>query len=157
MALETKLNLSEETLSAVQDLIQMNIDSRDGFRHAAKAVDDVTLSETFDMLADQRDSQADELSSYVQLNGERPRLEGSYLASMHRIWMDIREMVTSKNTIAVLEEAERGEDAIKQAYEQALRDTAGSALNDVMMHQYSRVKEAHDRVRDLRDAYKCGC
>ncbi len=157
MALETKLNLSDETINAVQDLIQMNIDSRDGFRHASTAVDDVALVETFDFMADQRDQQADELSSYVMLNGERPRLEGSYLASMHRTWIDIREMLTTKNSVAVLEEAERGEDSIKAAYEETLRETAGSALNDVLTQQYAQVKAAHDRIRDLRDAYKCGC
>lgn len=157
MALETKLNLSDETLAAVQDLIQINIDSRDGFRHASSTIDDVTVSSLFEFLADQRDQQADELASYVLVNGERPRREGSYLATMHRTWIDIREMLTKNDTTAVLEEAERGEDAIKSAYEDALRNTAGSAMNDVLLEQYTQVKDAHDRVRDLRDQHKCGC
>lgn len=157
MALETKLNLSDETLAAVQDLIQINIDSRDGFRHAASSIDDVSVSSLFEFLADQRDQQADELASYVLVNGERPRREGSYLATMHRTWIDIREMLIKNDTTAVLEEAERGEDAIKAAYEDALRNTTGSAMRDVLTEQYAQVKQAHDRVRDLRDQYKCGC
>ncbi len=157
MALETKLNLSEETLTMVQDLIQMNIDSRDGFRHASRSIDDVAVSEVFDFLADQRDQQADELSSYAALNGEQPRREGSYLAGMHRIWIDLRELLASNDTIAVLEEAERGEDAIKAAYKDALHKTAGSAMTDVLNQHFVQVKQGHDRVRDLRDLYKGGC
>ena len=156
MALETKLNLSDETLDAVQDLIQLNIDARDGFRHASTSIDDVTVSEFFDFLADQRDQQADELSVYVIVNGERPRREGSYLATLHRTWIDIRELLTSDDTTAVLQEAELGEDTMKAAYEGALRSTAGSAMNDVLTKQYAQVKAAHDRVRDLRDQYQCG-
>ncbi len=157
MALETKLNLTKETLETVQDLVQMNIDSRDGFRHASKSIEDLALSEVFDFLADQRDQQADELSSYAALNGERPRREGSYLAALHRTWIDIRELLSSKDTVAVLEEAERGEDAIKAAYKEALQQTAGSAMTDVLNQQFALVKQSHDRIRDLRDLYKAGC
>jgi uncharacterized protein (TIGR02284 family) len=53
----------------------------------------------------------------------------------------------------VLVEAERGEDQIKRAYEDALVRTAGSAMNDVLTRQYARVKSGHDRIRDLRDHF----
>jgi uncharacterized protein (TIGR02284 family) len=37
-------------------------------------------------------------------------------------------------------------------YEDVLTETAGSAVHDVLQHQYAKVKAAHDVVRDLRDA-----
>jgi uncharacterized protein (TIGR02284 family) len=54
----------------------------------------------------------------------------------------------------VLTEAERGEDAIKKAYEGIIREVAGSPIADLLMTQFRGVKAAHDHVRDLRDAYK---
>lgn len=155
MSVETKQKLSAETISALQDLIQVNIDSRDGFRQAAEVIDDLTLQSAFEQLADDRDQQADELARYVSWNGDQPRREGSVSAAVHRTWMRIREMLSSDNTYAVLAEAERGEDAIKGAYERALRTAAGTAMNDVLLHQYASVKAAHDRIRDLRDECQC--
>ncbi|MDZ4686998.1 MAG: PA2169 family four-helix-bundle protein [Planctomycetaceae bacterium] len=152
MAVETKQTLSAETVSQLQELIQINIDSRDGFRQASEALDDLTLRSAFEQLADDRDVQADDLARFVTWNGEIPRREGSVSASVHRTWMSIREMLSSDDRYAMLAEAERGEDAIKAAYETALKSTAGSAMNDVLLRQYAAVKASHDRIRDLRDA-----
>jgi len=155
MALETKLDLLPETVDALHDLIQVNIDSRDGFRYAAECVHDVALSSAFERIGNERQGQADELASYLEWNGEDSPRKGSFAAAVHRTWMAIREMLSSDDTYAVLAEAERGEDQIKQAYEQALRKTAGSAMNDVLLQQYAQVKAVHDHIRDLRDARKC--
>lgn len=154
MALETKTNLKKETIKKLQELIQLNVDSKDGFQQAATSIEDMTLSTLFQSLAHQREEQANQLAKYVEWNHEQPDRTGSYAAVLHRAWLSIREMVSSNNLYAVLAEAERGEDQIKHAYETALKETAGSAVNDVLMHQYAQVKAAHDRVRDLRDEYK---
>ena len=154
MALETKASLQKETIQKLQELIQVNIDSRDGFRQAAESTEDMTLSTLFQSLSHQREEQAAELSKFVEWNRESPNREGSYAAAMHRSWMAIREMLSSDDLYPVLAEAERGEDQIKMAYEQALKKTAGSAVNDVLTQQYAQVKAAHDRIRDLRDQHK---
>lgn len=152
MALETKLDLCEETLTALQELIRTNVDSRDGYRYAAEKVNDVTLQGTFLRLADERDAQADELCHYVEWNCEEPRKTGSYSAAVHRTWIAIRDLLSADNAYAILAEVERGEDQIKQAYEHTLKETAGSAMNDLLLQQYRQVKASHDFIRDLRDA-----
>jgi uncharacterized protein (TIGR02284 family) len=152
MTVETKLDLLPETMQALHGLIQINIDSRDGFRYAAECLQDVALSNTFERFASERQRQADELAGYLEWNGEESPRTGSFAAAVHRSWISIRELLSSDNVYAVLAEAERGEDYIKQAYEDALRKTAGSALNDVLLHQFAAVKQVHDRVRVLRDA-----
>ena len=153
MSLETKTTLNESTVDALQDLVQINIDSRDGFREAAEQIPDAALATYFRELATERGRQAEELQTYVELNNERPVREGSLLAALHRSWISIRDSLASNEVHAVLAEAERGEDSIKAAYEEALKETAGSAVNDVLTTHYTQVKAAHDRVRDLRDAH----
>ncbi|NND96131.1 MAG: PA2169 family four-helix-bundle protein [Pirellulaceae bacterium] len=154
MSLETKKNLNEKTIEAIQDLIQANIDSSQGFTEAATEIEDATLAGLFTELGNQRRQNADVLQQHVQLTGERPRTDGSFLASMHRTWLDLRSKLSGGDSHVILSEAERGEDYIKGAYEDALKDTAGSAMNDVLMDQYTNVKAGHDRIRDLRDHYK---
>jgi uncharacterized protein (TIGR02284 family) len=152
MSLETKLNLTQETIDRLQELIQVNIDSRDGFNEAASQIDDMNISSMFRQFADQRAEQASELRTLVAANREEPEDSGSMAAAAHRMLIDIRAALGG-GAGTILAEAERGEDWIKGKYEDALKETAGSAVNDVLSRQYAAVKAAHDRVRDMRDQY----
>lgn len=153
MATENKLSLDNDTISMLNDLAQVNIDSRDGFRHAAGEIQEVAISSLFMRMADEREQQAQELKSLVALNGEQPANDGSFAASAHRTWMDLRKALGG-GLQSVLDEAERGEDYIKGKYEDALKRNAGSAVSDVLHQQFAAVKSAHDRVRDMRDAHR---
>lgn len=153
MSLETKLDLNKETIKKLQTLIQANIDSYNGFHESAEEMKDKQLSQLFRTLGDERSAMASELQQYVAFNGEEPREDGSVSAKMHRIWINIRGKLSGGDAHAILSEAERGEDHIKHAYEDVLKETAGSAMNDVLMEQYRQVKMGHDKIRDLRDAH----
>jgi len=149
---EDTASLGQDTVDRLQQLVQINIDSAEGFRHAADALQDKVLAADFRVWAVDRTRQADELARYVEINeGEAPD-ERSWMAAFHQTWLDFRAAISAGDTHAVLSEAERGEDLIKERYEEALKETAGSGVNDVLQHQYANVKKVHDRVRDLRNA-----
>lgn len=154
MSLETKLNLNDSTITKLQTLIRANIDSYDGFRESADQIDDAQVADLFREMAASRSTLAAELQDYVAWNDEDPVEAGSYAAMVHRTWIDIRGMISGGDAYAILAEAEAGEDHIKHAYEDALKETAGSAMNDVLQKQYAQVKQGHDRIRDMRDAFK---
>ncbi|MCB1041283.1 MAG: PA2169 family four-helix-bundle protein [Acidimicrobiales bacterium] len=146
----TTSELDHDTIQHLQKLTQANIDSVNGFREAAERVEDRQVAELFRCLATDRAQFADQLSQYVAINNEQPPTEGSWLASLHRVWLDLRGRLSGGDASGILAEAERGEDYIKSAYEKALKETAGSPVNDVLLHQYRVVKEGHDRVREMR-------
>ncbi len=154
MSLETKSDLNEKTIAKLQKLIRANIDSFDGFHKSAEQIDDHSLAVLFNEMGDQRSALASELQKYVEFNGEEAEDDGSVAAKTHQIWISIRSKINGGDPYVILIEAERGEDHIKAAYEEVLKETAGSAMNDVLMDQYKLVKAGHDRIRDLRDAYK---
>lgn len=150
----THTKLTDETIDILQDLIRIDIDSAAGFREAAEAIDDPRCAELFRDLGRQRRAFGDELKTFVRWNDETPVDHGSIKGAVHRWWIDVKSRVKDGNTSTVLAEAERGEDAIKERYEEALRATVGSPAHDVIDRQYIAVKAGHDRVRDLRDAAK---
>ncbi|QEG24852.1 PA2169 family four-helix-bundle protein [Mariniblastus fucicola] len=154
MSLETKTNLDESTVSGIQKLIRYNIDSANGFREAAEDIETDSIASLFRDLAVERKDLAAELQTHVQFNGENPVDSGSAMAAVHRAWINVRGMLNGGAAHPILCEAEKGEDYIKAAYEDVLKDTAGSAMNDVLTQQYAKVKAGHDRVRDLRDTVK---
>lgn len=49
-------------------------------------------------------------------------------------------------------EAERGEDSAKAAYERALQATLPADVRALVERQFAGVKDAHDRMRDLKRA-----
>ncbi len=153
MTLETKTDLSEETLAKLQKLIRACIDSYNGFHESAEELKDAKLSGLFRSIGDDRSAMASELQKHVEFNGEDAVDDGSIAAKTHRIWINIRGKLNGGDPHVILIEAERGEDHIKAAYEDVLKETAGSAMNDVLTAQYARVKAGHDKIRDLRDAY----
>lgn len=152
MTVETKMDLNEETIQKLQDLIRINVDSEQGFREAARTVNNYVISQTFDSFAQQRTENIRELQIFVTDNGEEPVNEGSYAGKVHRLWLDLRGKLHEENSLTVLAEAERGEGYIKSAYEEVLKAIPGSAMNDVILRQYAEVKVVHDRVRNMRHA-----
>ena len=152
--METIANLDDQTIKQINGLVQINTDSVHGFHEAAEEIQEPRLQSLFLDLAKDRMGFADELKKYVKLNDTEPKDEGSYAASVHQTWLKVRELFSSNDTHAILAEAERGEDHIKAAYEEALKKTAGSPLNSVLTQQYAKVKAGHDKIRDLRDANK---
>lgn len=151
--MESKHNLNEETVDQLQKLIRANIDSYNGYKEAGELIKDAELSTLFRKIGDERSAMASELQKHVKFNGEEAVDDGSVAAKTHRIWMNIKSKIVGEDTHAILAEAERGEDHIKHAYEEVLKATGGSAMNDVLTHQYAKVKAGHDQIRDLRDAF----
>jgi uncharacterized protein (TIGR02284 family) len=154
MSVQTKLELKETTIKKMQELIRANIDAYDGFHESADEISNDRVASLFRYIADERSTLASELQEYVEWNGEEAAKEGTLTAGVHRAWINIRSTLNGGDPYVILAEAERGEDHIKQAYEDVLKETAGSPINHVLLQQYSIVKSGHDKVRDLRDAFK---
>jgi uncharacterized protein (TIGR02284 family) len=70
---------------------------------------------------------------------------------LHRGWINLRSVVSGGSQDAIIGEAERGEDAAARAYESALRSSLPASIRPLVEGQYERVREAHDRMRMLRD------
>ena len=72
---------------------------------------------------------------------------------MHRAWINLKSAITSKDDHAILSECERGEDLAVAEFKKAMEEEELSApMRDTISRQYPEVKNAHDRVRELRDA-----
>lgn len=138
----------------LQDLIEITCDGEEGYAHAAAHVHNRGLREEFLKFARERKSMESELKVAMEKYGRSvPEYSNSIKAALHRAWMNIRTVVTEKDDQAILEEAERGEDAALAAYRKAkdnpdLPEKARMVVRTLM----EKVQRAHDRVRNLRDS-----
>ena len=96
-----------------------------------------------------------ELQSQAQNLGEfKLEKSSSAAGAMHRAWINLKSVVTSGDDKAILSECERGEDSAVHEYQDAMQDGLTGTAREVVSRQFTEIKSAHDRVRELRDAAK---
>jgi len=147
------MEMSQEAVATLNDLIETLKDGKNGFETAASDVKDANVKAIFTQFAQQRSQLASELQSEVRKLGGDPEKTGSVSATMHRGWINIKSALGGGEK-SILNEAERGEDVAVRSYEKALQQNLPGDLSSVVRRQYDQVKQAHDRVRDLRDSWK---
>ncbi|MGZ4967304.1 MAG: ferritin-like domain-containing protein [Chthoniobacterales bacterium] len=150
------MSLQKETITTINGLIETLKDGQEGFRQAAESVKDPELKSLFNEYSLQRSRFAGELQSEaIGLGESKPEDSSSTAGAMHRAWIGLKSALTSGDDHAILAEAERGEDSAVSEYKKAMEDEelTGPA-REIVARQYTQVKDAHDRVRTLRDASK---
>ena len=141
---------TSDFISVLNDLIETCKDGEDGFREAAQEVKNPALKTLFSNYANERGQYAMELQQRVSKLGQAPETSGTVAASLHRRWMDFKSAITGKNDQAIIEECERGEDIALESYRNAMAKDLPSDLKAVIERQFTGVKSAHDKVRNLK-------
>lgn len=143
---------NDDVISTLNGLIQTCKDGQLGFKTASEGVERSDLKTTFYELSQQRSEFTGVLQGLVRSLGGDPEDSGSISGAMHRGWIDIKSAVTGQSEEAILNEAERGEDYAKEAYEAAAKQNLPANIADVIAQQAQSVQAAHNRVRALRNA-----
>jgi uncharacterized protein (TIGR02284 family) len=142
---------NDDVISTLNTLIETCKDGQNGFQEAAEGVENSNLKSLFYEFSQQRAQFAGELQSLVRELGGDPENSGSMAASLHRGWINIKSVVTGKDDTAILNECERGEDVAKNAYQTAGTSNLPSNVAEVVQKQAEAVRQAHDKVKHLRD------
>ncbi|MEP6777223.1 MAG: PA2169 family four-helix-bundle protein [Chthoniobacterales bacterium] len=150
------MSQTTENISTLNSVIETLKDGQEGFRQAAEAVKDGQLKSLFNELSLQRSKFAGELQNEaINLGEPKPEDSSSTAGAMHRAWINLKSAITSQDDHAILAECERGEDSAVAEYKKAMEEKElSSPVRDILSRQYTEVKAAHDRVRNLRDASK---
>ncbi|MCF0053588.1 PA2169 family four-helix-bundle protein [Dyadobacter sp. LJ53] len=142
--------------SVINDLIEINNDRVAGFEKAIADINDenIDLKAIFQGYAEQSRKNGQELAAIV---GSVDEIEtgNSVTGTLHRVWIDVKSLFGGSDRASILSEAERGEDAIKKAYQDALssNDLPYDAV-EVVRSQAQEIYSAHDNIKLLRDAAK---
>jgi uncharacterized protein (TIGR02284 family) len=147
---------NEEVISTLNNLIETCRDGQNGFQTAAEGVKRAELKQLFHGYSQQRARFVGELQDEVRRLGGDPEDSGSVTASLHRGWMDIKAAVTGQDDGAVTSECERGEDSAVSNYRAALNVDLPANIRSIVERQFAEVKEAHDRLSNLKKATGAG-
>ncbi|MGF7040319.1 DUF892 family protein [Mucilaginibacter lappiensis] len=149
------MEISEKAIDVINDLIKINNDRVAGFEKAGADLqnDDNGLIAVFNKLAGESQQYVAELTDIAQQYGIEPAEGTSTSGDLHRAWIDIKATFTGHDLLAVLNECERGEDAAKAAYRDALdpENRMEFELTQVLQRQQQGINEGHDLIKSLRD------
>lgn len=146
---------AKATQALLNELVETLKDGQKGYADAMTDVEDAGLKETFKKYAAQRAEYITEIEDQMFKLNLKPDEESSVTGTIHRAWIDLKAALTSKDSTAVLNECERGEDYAKKAYQVALKaQDLPAPLKSVIEKQYQGVTEAHDTIKSLRDSAK---
>lgn len=145
----------KEKIDLLKDLVQICRDGQAGFKEAAEKLTDPTTRAFFQEQSLERARFAGELGNELNRLGEKDvDQSGSTSGAVHRGWINLKSALGGGEK-AILDEAERGEDAAKKAYQEAIDSKQLSQeIMPVLYRQFKSVQSAHDRVKQLRDSYQ---
>ena len=150
------MSQQKEIISTINSLIETLKDGQEGFRQASEAVNDSQLKMLFSEYSLQRSKFAGELQNEaISLGEHNPENTSSTAGAMHRAWINLKSAITSGDDHAILGGGERGEDsAVNDKKSEWKRKSFPRRFERRISRQYTDVKSAHDRIRELRDATK---
>jgi len=138
-------------LSTLNDLIATTYDSINGYTEAAKKSDNPRFAALFTARAVKRESAIRMLRTEVIRLGGKPDENGTILGGAHRMFMNLKSVVTGRDETAIIAEVEQGEDHIKAKFEDAIADAELSPAAMHTIHEcFVSIKQGHDEMRDLK-------
>lgn len=145
-------NKNEKIVTLLNGLIEINNDRIKGYEKAANEVEESDLRMLFTEFATESRKYRGELISEVVSNGGTPAEGTTTVGKFYHAWMDIKAAVTGKDTKAIISSCEFGEDAAMEAYDDALKsEDINTSVSAVVSAQRNRIKDAHNKIKMLRD------
>ena len=142
-------------IDILKNLIELCRDGQNGFREAAEKITDPEIRTFFHEKSLERGQFVGQLENELHRLGEKDvDTSGSVGGAVHRTWIGLKSALGGGEH-AILAEAERGEDAAKDAYKKAIESkNLSQEVLPIVHQQYESIQSTHDRVKAYRDLRK---
>ena len=138
----------ENLIKTLNHLLDVCVEGRRGYEHAAEHIDEEDLKTLFTEFATERNEFAYELRHLIQELGSEPHEGHNPYATLHRSWVDIQTALSHDDTQIVLRECRRGEEVALRQYLSALADELDDARATVWK-QYEAIKIVKEKITQL--------
>lgn len=146
---------NDHVIETLNDLVQIHNDRIAGYEKSLKELrpEDEDLKPNFLNYIQQSHECKSVLGTEIQVLKGTIDTSTTTGGKLYRMWMDIKSAFTGKDDHAILSNAEFGEDNVQKAYRQALKEELPNNIRELIQSQQTRLKQAHDEVKALRDAH----
>ena len=144
----------DKIIAALNELIETLMDDEKSLALAAKGTGEAELIAFFNEGQKCRRAAAAELQDQVRLLGGVAEDDGSTRGAARRRWTSFKSAMSSRESNAILDECERGEDQVRERYAGVVKLDLPEPLRSIVKSQYREVVDIHYRVIDLRNRYR---
>ena len=143
---------NEESVSVLNDLIEISKDGEEGFLKSAEDITDEKIKAYLIRKSAEVKRSIFELQGLVRKLGGKPADSTSVAGYLHRKWIELKTAIVENDNLAILNELERGEDVALRAYRKASVKDLPPDISQVVLSQLTGVQRNHDEVKQMRDA-----
>ena len=143
---------NEESVSVLNDLIEISKDGEEGFLKSAEDITDQKIKAYLIRKSAEVKRSIFELQGLVRKLGGKPADSTSVAGYLHRKWIELKTAIVENDNLAILNELERGEDVALRAYRKASIKDLPPDVSQVVLSQLTGVQRNHDEVKQMRDA-----
>ncbi|MDI1254625.1 MAG: PA2169 family four-helix-bundle protein [Flavobacterium sp.] len=146
---------SQKTISALNELLEINNDRVEGYDTAAKEAKSADLKALFAGLQSTSQKNLNALRVEVTSLGGQPEEGTRVTGKFFRAWMDLKVAFSNDERQTILNSCEFGEDKALEAYDHVLEshtDVLSTKQIAMIREQQSNLRADHDKVKALRDA-----
>jgi uncharacterized protein (TIGR02284 family) len=141
------------TVSNLESLIRITIDSAEGYERAAETAKSEQLKQTLrEQSTQRRDTVAERNEELVRIGGQAQE-RGSATGAVHNIWTRIADAFGDDDEAAT-ERVEEGEDYIEEKFQEALEHQDWDPrTREILQRAHSRISEGERLTDRLEERY----
>jgi uncharacterized protein (TIGR02284 family) len=138
-----------DAVATLDHLLVVCSDGAEGYRRAARAVEDARVHAALARAAADREAMGAVLTNALVSLGHKPAHHGSVRGALHQRWIDAIGALPRHATSRILEECARGERETVAAFVEAAGRPLPAAAHDVTETLLRRALEAAARLAEL--------
>lgn len=148
------MSVTTETTNKLNDVVAIMRDGVHFYDEAIEAIDNPGLNAVFRRYRDAKQVLASDLSTAVELRGDDPETDGTFVGSMREGYTKLRASLGNADK-AFVSELEEHEDQALHKVQDLLEDgDTPTEAKAVLNRVYPEIKSLHDDMRDIKEAYK---
>jgi uncharacterized protein (TIGR02284 family) len=140
--------IADEEAALLNSLLDLNLDSKGGYTAAANVLHNRDYAELFHQYAEERRQNATELSELLRTSGHTPDQVGTIPGLFHQGWINL-ESILVQGDAPIFATCEQADALTLSAYQDVMGQTTREELMAVLRRQFTRIRNAHDRVKAL--------
>jgi len=143
---------TEEVGKKLNGLLEKTYDAEKGFKKASENVDNKALKSYFTLKAKERYDFGHDLKAELKTFNHEIDKGGSLTGDIHRVWMDVKAMLSLDDEESMLEEAIKGEKAAIEEYDDVIGETnLPMSTKSVLTSQKNKIQNGLNNIKTLED------
>lgn len=136
-------------VKSLNNIIEFLHDSESCYKDHIDHVENATLKDHFKMLHQSRRKMILELEDCVRALNDEPSEHGTLLGQAHRVYENIKTLLTQGNLLSITKEIRRGESVLIQYYQEALKEDLPEEIKTKLRRQLEQIENEVKAVDEI--------